>query len=107
MKTFETDNLALCPFLELHGLKYLKADLSLGKNDKPVVTFIFEDQRGVGKDLELEFVRSNEKRYRDLLFFFRNEIEKLKRKLDHLQIDENKKQDPKYKEAYEADLKRG
>ena len=67
-KEFKTDNLALCPYLELYGLKYLRSELSLGKNDKPIVCFIFEDKRGVGRDLELDFVRSNEKRYRDLLF---------------------------------------
>jgi hypothetical protein len=95
-KEFKTDNLALCPYLELYGLKYLRSELSLGKNDKPIVCFIFEDKRGVGRDLELDFVRSNEKRYRDLLFFFRNEIEKLKRKLDRMNLNESRKKDDKY-----------
>jgi hypothetical protein len=95
-KEFKTDNLALCPYLELNGLKYLRSELSLGKNDKPVVCFIFEDKLGIGRDLELDFVRSDEKRYRDLLFFFRNEIEKLKRKLDRINLNEIRKKDEKY-----------
>lgn len=96
IKVFRTDSLALCPFLEMNGLKYMKSELAIGKNDKPVVCFIFEDKLGVGKDLELEFVRSDVKRYRDLLFFFRNEIEKLKRQLDKLNLDESRKNDDKY-----------
>jgi len=96
IKEYKTDSLALCPYLEMHGLKYLRCEPSIGKNDKPVVCFIFEDARGVGKDLELDFVRSSEKRYRDLLFFFRNEIEKLKRKVDKLNLEESRKNDDRY-----------
>jgi len=95
-KEFRTDSLALCPFLEMNGLKYIRSELGIGKNDKPVVSFVFEDRLGVGKDLELDFVRSNEKRYRDLLFFFRNEIEKLKRKVDKINHEEGRKHDDKY-----------
>lgn len=95
-KEYRTDSLALCPFLEMNGLKYLRSDIGLGKNDKPVVCFVFEDKLGVGKDLELDFVRSDVKRYRDLLFFFRNEIEKLKRKLDKINHEEGRKNDDKY-----------
>jgi len=83
MKQFKTDNLGVAPYLEMHGLSYLRAEPGIGKNDKPVVFFIFEDKLGIGKDLELQYMRSNEKKYRDLTFFFRNEIEKLKRQLDH------------------------
>ena len=96
VKEFRTDSLAICPYLEMNGLKYIRSELAIGKNDKPVVSFIFEDKRGLGKDLELEFVRSNEKRYRDLLFFFRNEIEKLKRKVDRINEEEERKSDVKY-----------
>ena len=92
-KEYKTDSLGLCPYLEMNGLKYLRAELTLGNNDKPVV---FEDKLGVGKDLELNFMRSNEKRYRDLTFFFRNEIEKLKRKVDHLNIQESKRTDNRF-----------
>lgn len=95
-KEYRTDNLGLCPYLELNGLKYLRSELGIGKHDKPVVSFVFEDRLGMGKDLELQFVRSNEKKYRDLLFFFRNEIEKLKRKLDRINLEEIRKTDIKY-----------
>lgn len=101
MKEYKTDSLALCPFLEMNGLKYLRSELAIGKNDKPVVCFVFEDKLGVGKDLELDFMRSNEKRYRDLLFFFRNEIEKLKRRLDKLNHDESRKSDDRYTDQAE------
>lgn len=96
MKEFRTDNLSLCPFLHLQGLKYVRAEIGLGKADKPVVQFVFEDPRGIGRDLELDFVRSNEKKYRDMLFFFRNEIEKLKRKVDRVNKEEVNSLDDKY-----------
>ena len=80
----------------MNGLKYLRSELTVGKYDKPVVVFVFEDKLGVGKDLELDFMRSNEKRYRDLTFFFRNEIEKLKRKVEHLNIQESKRADTRF-----------
>lgn len=89
-KEFRTESLALCPYLEINGLRYLRSELALGKNDSPVVSFVFEDPRGVGNDLSLDFIRSPEKKYRDLLFFFRNEIEKLKRKVDHLNHEDRK-----------------
>lgn len=95
-KEYKTDSLGLCPFLEMNGLKYLRSELSLGKFDKPVVVFVFEDKLGVGKDLELDFVRSNEKRYRDLLFFFRNEIEKLKRQVEHINRAEVRKTENRF-----------
>ena len=95
-KEFKTDNLALAPFLQMNGLKYLRAEPNLGKNDKPVVCFVFEDKLGIGRDLELEFVKSDFKRYRDLSFFFRNEIEKLKRRLYKLELEESRANDDKY-----------
>ncbi len=79
MNEFKTDNLALCPFLEMHGLKFLRTEVSVGKYDKPTVLFVFQDKLGQGRDLQLDFMRSDFKRYRDLLFFFRNEIEKVNR----------------------------
>lgn len=95
-KEYKTDSLALCPFLQLNGLKYLRAEVSLGKYDKSVVSFIFEDPLGVGRDLELEYVKSPFKNYRDLFFFFRNEIEKLKRRVEKLNEEESRKNDDKY-----------
>lgn len=90
MNIYRTDNLGLCPFLEMNGLKYLRAEPALGKNDKPVVMFLFEDPAGVGPDLEFDFVKGPFKKYRDMLFYFRNEIEKMQRKLDRIQRDENR-----------------
>ena len=95
-KEYRTDNLALCPYLQMNGLHYKRAEIELGKNDKPVVSFIFEDPSGLGRDLELAYTDSEFKRYRDIFFFFRNEIEKLKRKLDKINLSESRKHDDKY-----------
>lgn len=96
MQEFSTDNLALAPYLQMNGLKYVRAEPAIGKNDKPVVMFVFEDSKGIGKDLELDFARSDVKQYRDLLFFFRNEIDKLKRQLYKVRLEESRKNDDKY-----------
>lgn len=96
IKQYRTDNLALCPFLEMNGLKYLCSEPGFGKNDRPVVWFIFNDPRGLGKDLELEFVRSDVKRYRDLFMFFRGEIEKMKRKVERINFEQSRKGDVKF-----------
>jgi len=95
-KEYRTDNLALCPFLILNGLKYLRATIALGKNDRPVVSFIFEDKLGMGRDLELQYTRSDFKEYRDLFFFFRNEIEKIKKKMEKIAREEARAKDDKY-----------
>ena len=89
-KTYTTDSLALCPYLAMNGLKYIKAELTLGKHDKPTVSFLFEDPKGMGKDLELEFFKSEHKEYREYFFYFRNEIEKMKRTVDKAQVLEEK-----------------
>lgn len=102
MIEFSTDNLSLAPYLQMHGLKYLRAEPAIGKNDKPVVNFIFEDPKGIGKDLELDFTRSDIKQYRDLLFFFRNEIDKLKRQLYKIRLEESRKNDDKYQDIKEG-----
>lgn len=91
-----TDNLAVCPYLEMNGLKYIRAEISIGKYDKPVVSFLFEDPLGVGRDLELDFSKSDFKKYRDIFFFFRNEIEKLKRRVDQVNLQESRANDDKY-----------
>lgn len=93
MKEFKTDNLALCPFLEMQGLKFLRTEVTVGKYDKPTVLFVFQDNLGQGRDFQLEFMRSDFKKYRDLMFFFRNEIEKVNRSLN------------KRKSSIEEDLK--
>lgn len=96
MTYYATDNLSLCPYLDLNGLRFVKAEISFGRYDKPVVSFIFEDELGVGKDLERAFIRSTEKKYRDLLLFYRKEIEKLKRQVERTQLEDDKKKDDKY-----------
>lgn len=88
MQLFRTDNLALCPYLQMNGLKYRGPEAGIGKNDRPVVMFVFEDPTGIGHDLELDFVKSDFKKYRDLLFIFRNEIEKLQRKVERINREE-------------------
>jgi hypothetical protein len=87
-KVFRTDNLALAPFLLGQGLKYLGIEHSLGKNDRLVAVFLFEDPLGVGRDLQMDFMRSNEKKYRDAWFFFRNELERSVKKLDKIAKEE-------------------
>ena len=74
---FITSNYALCGYLELRGLKYVKADLSKDRNGKIKVDFYFLDPRKQGQDIELEFRFSNEKKYRDALFFYRKVIQEL------------------------------
>lgn len=94
MKEFKSDNLSLCPFLEMNGLKFLRTEVSVGKYDKPTVLFVFQDNLGQGRDLQMDFMRSDFKKYRDLLFFFRNEIEKVNRTLTqrrHSSIEEDLK----------------
>lgn len=88
MRFFRTDNLGLCPYLQLQGLKYCGTEAGLGKHDRPVVMFVFEDPNGIGHDLELTYMRSEFKNYRDMLFFFRNEIEKLQRKVERINREE-------------------
>jgi hypothetical protein len=83
-KVFRTDNLALAPYLLGQGLKYLGMEHSLGKNDRLVAVFLFEDPLGVGRDLQMDFMRSDEKKYRDAWFFFRNELERSVKKLDKI-----------------------
>ena len=73
-KYFVTDQFALTAFLELNGLKFVKPQLSKGKNGKVKVDFYFLDPDDRGKDLEIEFRFSNEKRYRDLLFYYKRII---------------------------------
>ena len=107
-KEFKTAQLAVCPYLKLNGLRYLRSEIAIGKYDKPMVMFVFEDPRGVGKDLELDFFKSDFKQYRDMLFFFRNEIEKLMRNVDRVNLIDSRKNDEKYiDESQDDDVKEG
>ena len=78
---FMTDNLSLCPYLEMNGLKPLGGILDRGKGGGYKVFFQFEDPDNVGKDLEIGFRFSKEKRYRDLGFYYRSQIEKFRQEL--------------------------
>jgi len=71
---FVTSNFALCGYLEVKGLKYIKAELSKDRNGKFKVDFYFLDRANKAHDLELEFRFSDEKRYRDALFYYRKVI---------------------------------
>jgi len=90
MKQFKTDNLALCPYLEMEGLKYSHAEWGMGKNNKSKVYFVFNDEKGTGRDLEISFRFSDFKKYRDLGFFYRAEIEKLRRENKEEDLKKNK-----------------
>jgi hypothetical protein len=74
---FVTSNFSLCGYLELKGLKFVKANLSQGKNNKIKVDFYFLDSEKKAQDLEIEFRHSDEKKYKDSLFFYRKIINDL------------------------------
>lgn len=74
---YKTDSLALTSYLELKGLKFIKAELVEGNKGKVKVLFYFLDPKDQGRDLELEFRHSPEKSYRDGLFFYRKLIHEL------------------------------
>jgi len=79
---YQTDNLALAPYLYMEGMKYSGWDLVSSKNDTVYkVVFIFEDPNDLGSELALNFSRSKERQYKNTWSFFRNEIENAKKEL--------------------------
>ena len=87
---FETDNLALCPYLQTNGLKYLRPEFRIkqkGNKEQRTVVFLFSDPKKQGKLLELDFFESSERKYRQLFLFFRNEIERIKKDFEK-EVDE-------------------
>jgi hypothetical protein len=78
-KFYATDMLALCPYLEIKGgLKFVKAEKVVNpKTNKVKIVFTFLDPDNRGQDLAMEFRFSDEKRYRDCLFFYRSKIQQL------------------------------
>jgi hypothetical protein len=70
---YETDNLSLCPFLQMNGLKYREVRKERGKNK---FVFIFEDETQIGTDLAMAFLKSKEFEYKKFWSFFRNELAK-------------------------------
>jgi len=74
-KYFITSNFALCGYLDIKGLQYVKAELSKDeRTDKFKVDFYFLDPKKEGPDLEWGFRHSDEKKYRDALFVYRKII---------------------------------
>jgi len=73
-KFFITSNFALTGYLEIKGLRYVKTEVSKDRNGKYKVDFYFLDPDKKGQDLELDFRFSDEKKYRDALFFYRKLI---------------------------------
>lgn len=74
---FVTSNLSLCGYLEIKGLKFVKAELGKGRRGEIVVKFMFLDPENRGTDLSHEFNFSDEKKYKDSLFNFRKVINDL------------------------------
>jgi len=70
-KYFVTSNYSLCGYLEINGLRYLKAEVIKDHRDKIKVEFTFLDPKNRGRDLEIEFRYSPEKKYKDSLFYYR------------------------------------
>lgn len=73
-KIFKTDNLSLAPYLLNQGLKFIETEMGVGKNNQKRILFIFADPKCIGKDLERAFLNSLEKRYKDSLHYFRNQL---------------------------------
>lgn len=75
---FVTSNFSLCGYLELKGLRFVKAELSKDpRTNKIKVDFYFLDPQNKGQDLSHEFTYSDEKRYKDSLYNYRRIINDL------------------------------
>ena len=80
-KIYQTDNLALAPYLYMEGMKYIGWDI-ISKDDAVYkVVFLFEDPNNLGSELALNFSSSKERQYKNTWSFFRNEIEEAKKNL--------------------------
>jgi len=71
---FKTDNMAVAAYLDQNGIQYERCETGIGRNGKMIVIFVFRDSSQRARDLEKSFRNSKEKKYRDSLLFFRNEI---------------------------------
>lgn len=74
-REYSTPNLALAAYCALYGLKYVRTDIGKARNGRDQVYFVFEDEAGIGNELEREFIGSREKKFRDFLYFFRNVVD--------------------------------
>lgn len=73
---YRTDNLALCPYLAIHGLTYIKAEMT----DSGKIFFLFDDPENKAKSLTMAFASSPERRYKTYWQIFRNEIDEERKK---------------------------
>ena len=73
INVYETDNLSLAPYLLMKDLKFkgIKKDNKSGN-----FVFIFEDDKMQGSDLAINFLKSDERKYKNYWSFFRNELAK-------------------------------
>lgn len=65
---FKTSNIALAAYLKLKGLRLTECS----RDDK--FCFVFEDPDGVAKELEIEFVNSDMRKYDDEMRSLKNMI---------------------------------
>lgn len=79
---YKTDNLALAPYLDMEGLKYIGRYSEVIKGKIAKIFFCFEDPKNIGNELALSFTDSREGTYRKKYAFFRNEIEEEKNKVN-------------------------
>lgn len=107
-KEFATSNLALAAYLYVKGLEYSGTGTTVGKNDKSMVVFKFADPLGVGKDLELDYMKSEFKLFRDSIYFFRNEIDRVDRQIQRQIMLDRQRNDEKYiDENTDEEIKEG
>ncbi len=64
--TFETNNVDLGAYLMLEGIPYTGCRVEADRKGDPQAVMMFEDVKGICRDLERVFVASREKRFRDL-----------------------------------------
>ncbi len=60
---FETTDLALAAFCKSKGLVLV----DLRKNERSIVTFVFEDEKNLSKSLMIEYLNSNERNFHESL----------------------------------------
>lgn len=62
-KIFETTDLALAAFCKCKGLVLV----DLRKNPRGIVTFVFEDEKNISKDLMIAYLNSDERNFHESL----------------------------------------
>ena len=87
---YETDSMAVAAYVAKRGLSHCGTREGLGKGEKLKAIFQFDDPAGIGSELEKDYYLSDEKHFRDLLGYFRNQIEIIKRKDYRKNYDKDK-----------------